>query len=139
MAAQEYIIESVKKAGRSKTGYGEYQSYALALKGISEPVKLNLAEPIVEDPEIGDHLYGRLVELRGQGNRLYYELMREPRTADDLRQLDIHAQVALKLAINIWLNTSYKTKDERTEAYKNIEKEAVHFGRMINIIKQELK
>lgn len=139
MAAQEYIVGSVKKAGSSKGSYGEYQSYALALKGIGEPVKLNLAFPIIEDPEEGDHLYGRLVELKGAGGRTYYELKLEPRTADDMRSLDIHAQVGLKMAIDIWLNTTYKTKDERVEAYKNIEKEAVHFGRMINIIKQELK
>lgn len=139
MAVQEYIIKSIKKAGSGKGAYGGYQSYALAVEGIGEPVKLNLPEPILEDPEVGDHLYGRLIEQKGTGNRNYYELKLEPRSADDLRQLDIHAQVALKLAIDIWLNTNYKTKDERAEAYKNIQAEAIHFGRMINIIKQELK
>lgn len=139
MAAQEYIIESIKKAGTSKNNYGNYQNYALAVKGIGEPVKLSLAQPIIEDPEVGDHLYGRLAEQKGQGDRTYYELKLEPRTADDLKQLDIHAQVALKLAVNVWLKTDYKTKDERAEAYKNIQKEAIHFGRLINIIKQELK
>lgn len=139
MAAQEYIVTSVKKAGKSKGGYGEYQSYALALKGIGEPVKLTRSLPIIEDPEEGDHLYGRLVELKGTNNRTYYELKLEPRSSDDLRKLDIHAQVALKLAVDVWLNTSFKNNDERAEAYKNIEKEAVHFGRMINTIKQELK
>jgi hypothetical protein len=139
MAAQEYVIRSIKKAGTNKGAYGEYQNYALAVAGIGEPVKLSLPQPIIEDPEIGDHLFGRLTQRKGSGDQLYYELKLEPRSADDLRQLDIHAQVALKLAIDVWLNTSYKTKDERAEAYKNIQKEAVHFGRMINIIKQELK
>lgn len=139
VATQEYIIKSIKKAGSGKGTYGGYQYYALAVEGIGEPVKLSLPEPVMEDPEVGDHLYGRLTEQKGSGAKTYYELKLEPRTADDLRSLDIHAQVALKMAVDIWLNTTYKTKDERTEAYKNIEKEAVHFGRMINIIKQELK
>lgn len=139
MAAQEYIIKSLKKSGSGKGPYGGYQYYALAVEGIGEPVKLSLPKPVMEYPEIGDHLYGRLTEQKAEGGKTYYELKLEPRTADDLRSLDIHAQGGLKIAVDIWLNSTYKTKDERAEAYKNIQKEAVHFGRMINIIKQELK
>lgn len=134
MSAKEYQVKSVKKAGTNKGVYGDYQNYALAIAGIGEPVKLSLPEPVIEDPEVGDHLYGRLTERKGQGDAIYYELKLEPRSPDDLRQLDIHAQVALKLAIDVWL-----AQGANPEAYKNIEAEAIHFGRMIPIIKQELK
>jgi hypothetical protein len=137
MAAQEYEIKSIKKAGRSKGSYGERQTYALALKGIGEPVKLSLPEPILEDPEVGDQLFGRLVEVSAE-QRKYYELKLEPRTADQVRSIDIHAQVGLKLAVEVYLNTAYDNKDDRTAAYSNIAKEALHFAKVIEEVKKEL-
>jgi hypothetical protein len=137
MAAQEYEIKSVKKAGRSKGSYGGRQTYALALKGIGEPVKLSLPEPILEDPEVGDQLFGRLVEVSAE-QRKYYELKLEPRTAEQVRTIDIHAQVALKLAVDVYLNTEYDNKDDRTAAYSNIAKEALHFAKIIEEVKKEL-
>jgi hypothetical protein len=137
MAAQEYEIKSVKKAGHAKGAYGGRQTYALALKGIGEPVKLSLPEPILEDPEVGDQLYGRLVELSAE-QRKYYELKLEPRTAEQVRTIDIHAQVALKLAVEVYLNTEYDSKDDKAAAYSNIAKEALHFAKIIEEVKKEL-
>lgn len=133
MAAQEYVIRAIKKGSAWKGSYGDMQDYALGLKGIGEPVKLSLPQPIIEDPEIGDHLYGRLYQEEAN-SRIYYKLKLEKRPEEDIRQMDIHAQVAIKLAVEVWLG-----QGADPAAYANIETEALHFARMINNVREELK
>lgn len=138
MAAQEYVIKSLKKSSTWKGSYGDFQDYALQLVGIGEPVKISLPLPIIEDPEVGDHLYGRLYEEKGTGGRTYYKLKLEPRPEEDKRAIDIHAQVGIKLAVEVWLQTLYKDDEARIAAYSNIANEAVHFAKMIEEVKKEL-
>lgn len=138
MAVQTYIIKSLKKAGAWKGSYGDMQDYALSLEGIGEPVKLSLPQPIIEDPAAGDHLYGRLFEEQGNAGRKYYKLKLEQRPEEDKRTIDIHAQVAVKLAVKVWSDTVYSSEDERLKAYENITQEAVHFANIIEDVKKEL-
>jgi hypothetical protein len=139
MAAKEYVIKSLKKKnGVWKNSYGQYQDYALQLQGIGEPVKLSLPLPIVEDPEVGDRLYGRLYDESGDGGHRYHVLKLEKRPAEDLRQIDIHAQVGLKLAVEVYLNSEYEDDKARAAAYSNIATEALHFAKVIDEIKKEL-
>lgn len=132
MAAQEYEIKAIKKGKAWKSSYGEFQSYALALKGIGEPVKLSVPLPVFDDPKPGDLLYGILAEEKVESRR-YYNLELKPRSADYERTQDIHAQVAIKLAVEVWLGQGAKP-----EAYDNIQTEAIHFAKMINNVKKEL-
>lgn len=138
MAAQEYVIKSIKKGSSWKGSYGDMQDYALSLEGIGEPVKLSLPQPIIEDPEKDDRLYGRLFEETGNGGRKYYLLKLEPRPQEDIRGIDIHAQVAVKLAVKLWSDTVYANEEERLGAYNNIAHEALYFARMIDDVKKEL-
>lgn len=130
MAAKQFIITSVKKSGTWSNAYGEFQDYALAIRGVGAPVKLSVAEPVIDDPKPGDLVYGRLVQEKAADGRRYYTIKTEAR---DERQVDIHAQVALKIAVEVWLR-----QGAVPEAYDNIKTEAVHFGRLINEIKEEL-
>lgn len=138
MSAQEYIVKSLKKGGTWKNSYGDIQDYAMQLEGIGEPVKVSLPMPIIEDPEVGDRLYGRLYEETGNAGRKYYKLKLEPRSTDDLRTIDIHSQVAVKLAVKIWSDTVYASEDERLKAYDNISTEAMHFAKLIEEVNKEL-
>lgn len=131
--AQEYVIKDVKPRTTVRNGYGEYQVYSLALEGVGEPVKLEKIMPVHTEPTVGDTIYGRLVEEQGNG-RSYYCFKPEPRQNSDPRETDIHAQVALKLAIEVWLG-----QGANPDAYNNIAAEAVHFGKLINVIKKELE
>lgn len=133
MAAKEYVIKAIKKGSVWNGSYGEFQDYALALNGVGEPVKISLPLPILEDPEIGDRLFGRLYQEEANG-RTYYKLKLEKRPEEDVRQMDIHAQVAIKLAVEIWLGQGADPK-----AYDSIEIEALHFARMISNVREELK
>lgn len=133
MATKEYVIRAIKKSSAWKGSYGDMQDYALVLQGIGEPVKLSLPQPIIEDPEIGDRLYGRLYEEEANG-RLYYKLKLEQRPQEDMRAMDIHAQGGVKLAVKVWL-----AQGADPAAYDNIETEAIHFARMISNVREELK
>lgn len=138
MSAQAYVIKSIKKGAIWKNSYGDVQGYAMQLEGIGEPVKVNLPLPIIEDPEVGDNLYGRLFEEKTDTGRKYYTLKLETRPETDLRSIDIHAQVAVKLAVGVWSNTMYESDEARAKAYKNIGAEAVHFAKVIEDVKKEL-
>jgi hypothetical protein len=138
MAAQEYIIKSLKKKSSWKGSYGDFQDYAIQLEGIGEPVKLSLPLPIIEDPEVGDRLFGRLYEEKGSNGLPYYKLKLETRPEEDLRTIDIHAQVGTKLAVQLWGSTDYESEEDRLKAYANIAQEALHFARIIDDVKKEL-
>lgn len=138
MAAQEYVIKNIKKKGAWKGSYGDMQDYALQLVGIGEPVKLTLPMPIIEDPAPGDRLYGRLYEEKGSNGLPYGRLKLENRPAEDLRSIDIHAQVGTKLAVKVWSDTVYESPEDRAKAYANIPQEAIHFARIIEDVKKEL-
>lgn len=134
MTAQWFIIKNVRTGKAWKDAYGAHQNYGLILKGIGAPVKLELAEPVVKEPQAGDRIYGQLVEEQFDGDaRIYYKLEVKTPPADYLRQQDIHAQVAMKEAINIWI-----AQGCNPAAYDNIKDEAVHLARMIEEIKEEL-
>lgn len=139
MTSKEYVIKALKKGSAWKGTYGDMQDYALSLAGIGEPVKLSLSQPILEDPEIGDRLYGRLFQENATDGRSYYKLKLEQRPQEDIRAMDIHAQGGIKLAVKVWLNTDYESDEARQAAYRNIETEALHFARMITNVKEELK
>lgn len=138
MAAREYVIKSLKRKNTWKGSYGEFQDYALQLEGIGEPVKLSIPFPIIEDPEVGDRLYGRLFEEKGTNGLLYYKLKLETRPEEDIKTIDIHAQVAVKLAVDVWSNAMYASDEERGKAYDNIPREAINFAHIIEDVKKEL-
>jgi hypothetical protein len=133
MSAQWFNITAVKKGKAWSDSYGEHQNYALALKGIGEPVRLSLAEPVVKEPKVGDRIHGRLSEEKGPDSRIYYSLKLEAVPADYARQQDIHAQVALKLAVEVW-----QAQGSDPASYNNIKTEAIHFAKLIEEIKEEL-
>jgi hypothetical protein len=132
MAAKEYVIRAIKKGSIWKGSYGEFQDYALGLKGIGEPVKISLPMPIIEDPEIGDRLYGRLYEEKGDTGRTYYKLKIEKRPEEDKRQQSIESQWSIRLATEVWLG-----QGADPAAYSNIETEARHFLEILSNIKGE--
>lgn len=125
---QEYIIASVKKQKEWSDSYGTYQGYALALKGIGEPVSLNKTVPVMSDPQIGEKIYGNLIQEKATNGRLYYrfQLVRKPVNGRDERA--IQAQWAIGQAVQC-----YVAGDDHTgDAYANIEREAKHFYKMID-------
>lgn len=131
--AQEYTIKDVKKSGTWKNSYGEYQSYALAITGIGEPVKMDKIIPVNREPEVGDVLYGHLEEQRSTTDkRIYYKFRSEPKPEDDKRQASIQSQFAIKTAVEVWIAQGCEPT-----AYDNIETEAKHFYKMINKVKGE--
>jgi hypothetical protein len=135
MAAKQYVVKAIKKAGVHKGAYAEYQYYSMQLEGIGEPVKLSLPQPIIEDPEVGDRLYGSLTEQRGEGGRKYMELKLQKMPDSDVRQGSIEAQWALGRAIEIFLAGDYTSDDARRAAYENIEAEGNHLLNMLQRVK----
>lgn len=134
MAAKEYLIKALKKGKAWKGSYGEFQDYALVLKGVGEPVKLSLPQPVIEDPEVGDRLYGRLSEESaggpGKDGRIYYKLKLEKRPEEDKRQRSIESQFATRLATEVWI-----AQGCQVDAYDNIEREAQHFLDIVSNLK----
>ena len=137
MTTQEYVIRDIKKGSTWKNSYGEFQTYAIALNGIGEPVKLNKTLPVEVEPKVGDKLYGHLTqETTGKGI-IYYKFTGEARPVDEKKQSSIEAQFAIKLAAHIYIAQDYNTEEDRVSAYKNIETEAKHFYHMISKVKGE--
>lgn len=133
MSSRWFQIINVKPGKSWKDSYGQHQNYALALRGIGNPVRLSLAEPVVKEPKAGDRIYGQLTEEQGPDSRIFYNLKLESVPADYERQQGIHTQVALKLAVEVWV-----AQGSNPAAYDNIKTEAIHFARMIEEIKEEL-
>ena len=129
-AAQNYVIKDIKKAGTWTGAYGDFQAYGLAVKGIGEPVKLNLSI-LAEEPKVGESIYGTMRQEKAKDGRSYWLLQPEKKADGDKRTEDIHAQVAVKLAVEVWLG-----QGADKEAYDNIETEAKHFFNMIERVKQ---
>lgn len=129
MAAKEYVIRAIKKGSAWKGSYGEMQDYALGLKGIGEPVKLTLPQPIIEDPEIGDRLWGRLYDEEANG-RVYHKLKLEPRPEENKREKSIESQWATRLATEVWI-----AQGADPAGYANIETEAKHFLDILSNVK----
>src|SRR5438309_2035390 len=130
MMVGEFKVKAIKKGKLWQDNYGEFQNYALQLEGLGEPVKLSLPVPVIEDPEIGDTLYGLLTEEK-VNDRVYFNLQLKKRSADWERQQDIHAQVGLKIAVEVWLR-----QGGDPQAYDNIETEAIHFAKLIENVKK---
>jgi hypothetical protein len=77
--AQEYKITSIKKGNEWSSDYGTFQSYALAVEGIGEPVQLNKKVPVSQEPQVGDSLYGTMQELVSKAGKPYYRFKGEKR------------------------------------------------------------
>lgn len=73
----EYRITSIKKGDQWTSDYGTFQSYALALNGIGEPVQLNKKVPVKQEPAVGDVLHGTLEEKTSKTGRPYYKFKAE--------------------------------------------------------------
>lgn len=124
--SKEYTIQGLKKSSTWRDAYGEYTSYALALKEFGEPVKLNKSMPIDKEPVAGDRIYGQLIQEDVNG-KTYYRLLPKPRPAEDKALLEARAEWAIGQAVSI-----YCSNDTSREAYENIEREAKHFYNMVN-------
>ena len=73
----EYRITGVKKGDQWESSYGQFQSYALALSGLGEPVQLNKKVPVNKEPEVGDVLTGTVEEKTSKAGRPYYKFKAE--------------------------------------------------------------
>jgi len=73
----EYRITGVKKGDQWESSYGTFQSYALALDGLGEPVQLNKKVPVRQEPSIGDVLTGSVEEKTSKAGRPYYRFKAE--------------------------------------------------------------
>jgi len=132
-----YKIKEVKRGNTwTSTQGGEMQSYALILEGVGEPVQLNKKMPVKAEPQIGDELFGALEEQERNG-RVYYKFKVDytQNNAGGFRgqprdDKAIHAQFAIRLATEVWI-----AQGCHKESYDNIEKEAKHFYRMIDRVK----
>lgn len=127
--AQMYRIKDVKKGSVKKEAYGEYQTYALAIEGIGEPVRLSRPVPVAHEPVVGDTIYGSLVENETDG-RIWYTLRpeaRPPLTKDEI----IRSQWAIGQAVQCYIAGGGPSR----EAYDNIKREAQHFYAMVEEIK----
>lgn len=71
----EYRITGVKKGDTwySEQYKKEFQTYALALSGLGEPVKLNKVVPVNKEPQVGDVLNGSVEEKTSKNGRPYYQ------------------------------------------------------------------
>ena len=134
--AQTYKIQSVKKTNTWESTFGEMQSYALALEGVGEPVQLNKKVPVKAEPQEGDELFGTLEEQERNGRTFYKIKLEQNQQAnggfkgqprDDAA---IKAQWAINQSTQIWIAQGCSM-----EAYDNIEKEAIHFYKMIERVK----
>lgn len=130
---KEYAIRSVKKSGEVwSNSYGKFQSYAMALEGWGEPVKMNKTVPVAREPQVGDVLYGHLVNELSANNRMYYRFVADSKSAPDANQQCSNAQFAVRLATDVWL-----AQGAEPDAYSNILVEAVSFYKMIpEVIKE---
>ncbi|HJQ07958.1 MAG TPA: hypothetical protein VJ836_00590 [Candidatus Saccharimonadales bacterium] len=138
--AQEYVIKSVKKGREWGNDFGKFQSYALALDGVGEPVQLNKKVPVKNEPKEGDTLYGILEEKIHEG-RIYYKFKVEkkpdsgysgkgsyqPRDDEAIR-----AQFALKLAVQAY---GPNQSDDQDIYFADIETYAKHFYAMVDRVK----
>lgn len=135
MKPQEYTIQSIKKGDKWQGSYGEFQNYALALTNFGEPVKLSRAtDTLTDDPQVGEVLYGRLLEESGKNNRTYYILKEEPREPKNRQETLTYADIGVRCALNVWM-----AQGCLVEAYDNIELEAVHFAKMIERVRNSIK
>lgn len=136
--AQQYDVLDVKKRDTWTSSYGEQQSYALSLKGISEPVKLDLAVPVADEPKKGDTIYG-VITPETINDRQIWRLQKMNPPAKKLdREAVVQAEWAIRLATEVWMHGDYADQAARTEAYNNIEQEAVHFNKMISNVIEEM-
>lgn len=67
----EYKIVDVKAGNVWESGYGQMQSYTIAIEGVSEPVVLNKKVPVKQEPKTGDTLYGLLEEKTNAKGTVY--------------------------------------------------------------------
>lgn len=75
--AQTYTVRDVRKTDQWDSQYGTFQTYALALEGISEPVKLNKKVPVKDEPAKGGTLYGTIEEKSTRNGSTYRQLKLE--------------------------------------------------------------
>lgn len=73
----EYRITGVKKGDQWESSYGTFQSYALALSGLGEPVQLNKKVPVNQEPSVGDVLTGTVEEKTSKAGKPYYRFKAE--------------------------------------------------------------
>lgn len=73
----EYRVLSVKKRDQWESSYGTFQTYALALSGLGEPVQLNKKVPVKQEPQVGDVLTGTVEEKTSKTGRPYYKFKAE--------------------------------------------------------------
>lgn len=75
--AQTYTVRDVRKTDQWDSQYGTFQTYALALEGIGEPVKLNKKVPVKDEPAKGGTLYGTIEEKSTRNGSTYRQLKLE--------------------------------------------------------------
>lgn len=72
--AKDYTVKDAKKNDMWENSYGKFQSYALALDGVGEPVSINrkvMDDGSHKEINTGDTLYGDLVEQSKNGKTWY--------------------------------------------------------------------
>lgn len=125
--AQDYKIKDVKKNEVWSNDYGQFQSYALSLEGVGEPVSLNRKIPIKEEPVIGSTIYGSLELMTSKSGRTYYKFKTEKKdepTYQKVEQNDeywqerndsIKAQFAIKAAVELLKNPEADIAEDTIE------------------------
>lgn len=135
----EYTIKQVKTNDIWSNNYGEFQSYALVLEGIGEPVSMNKKVPVENPPKIGDKLFGKLEMMSAKSGRNYYKFKTETRPEQSEKPSEeyweeknrtIRAQWAIGQAVN------EATAINEAEAYKDIEKRAKEFFLMVDRVRK---
>lgn len=127
-----YEVMDCKAGSVSKDSYGEYQNYALSLRGLGEPVKYTLSSD-KPAPMKGDYIHGVMEEFEANG-KTYQKLRAVPRPVADPPTKDelIRSQWAIGQAVQCYLHG-----EASPEAYDNIEREAKHFYQMSLRIKEQ--
>lgn len=74
--AQKYLVKDVKVGDQWSNSYGTFQSIALALEGIGEPVNINRKlneDGTYKEISKGEELFGELEEKTSKNGRPYFK------------------------------------------------------------------
>ena len=137
----EYTIKQVKTNDVWSNSYGEFQSYALVLEGIGEPVSMNKKAPVSNPPKAGDKIFGTLEEVNAKNGRSFYKFKAEkpqgvaPSTDKPTEEYWEDKNSAIKAQWAIGQAVRVAVAINEPEAYKNIETEAKGFYAMVERVK----